>query len=148
MSMNVKFVDDGYDGFVLNPDTGQVLRTNKTLNSNPFYIRVDGPNYVAKVRASKPVPTKNILRENLEGPPKAEPVVEATPEAEDKVDEDSGELALVTIEAQVSGSEDKGRLKEVGATLGLSLSKAMNVDTMQERIATQIAEIRAASKGA
>ena len=142
MSMDDRFEDDGYRGFLLNPKTKQVLKANAATVLDSFYIRVDGPNDTAKVRTSKP------LADAL-NPPKLndKPVVEATPEAEDKVDEDSGELALITIEAEVRGCEDKGTLKDIGSALGLKLTKAMNTDPMQERIASQIAQIRAASTG-
>ncbi len=145
MTIKNRIEDDGYTGFLMNPDTGQVLRANKHLNQDPFYIRVKSAADAPKVNASKHIVHAEDLKEDRKL--NDQPVVEATPEAEDTVDEDSAELALVSIEAEVAGCEDKSTLKAVGNTLGLNLTKAMNTDTMQERIANQIEQIRAASTG-
>jgi len=145
MSLTNRLEDDGYKGFVMNPDTGQVLRTNEYLNSDPFYIRVKSAADAPKVNASKP----SISAENLADSPKLndQPVVEPTPEVETQVDEDSAELALVSLEAEAADCEDLSTLKAIGDTIGLKLTKAMKASTMQERIANQIEQIRAASTG-
>lgn len=146
MTIKDNKVDDGYTGFLLNPDTGQVLRANAHLNEDPFYIRVDSanPGKVARVSTSRPAPVKQHLR--LKDEPE-EPVIEPTPEIEVSVDEDSAELALISLQAEVEACNDKSALKGIGETLGLKLTKSMNASTMQERITTQIGEIRSASEG-
>ena len=159
MTIKNRVDDDGYTGLLLNPNTGQVLYANAALNQDPFYIRVDSvEGSAAKVKTSKPVivsqerhtgDEKHVGDEiEVEAPEEeAGPVIEPTPDLDVSVDQDSGEMALLTILAEANGTKDKSALKTIGASIGLKLTNNMNVSTMQSRIEKQVEEIRSASEG-
>lgn len=148
MSIKNRRTDDGYDGLIMNPDTGQIMQSSSELNQDPFYIRVDGPGAKPLVKASKAVSVeKHVGDIEAEEEEAKAPVVEPTPEVEYSVDDDAAELALTSLQAEAAGTKDKSALKTIGASLGLKLTNNMNVSTMQSRIGNQIDEIRAASEG-
>ena len=138
--------DDGYRGLGRNPKTGQILYAGVGTATDPFFERIESADDQPVVKAGR----GNVrLREKLvDNSTKPEPVIEPTPEVETITESESAEMALVSLQAEVSACNDKPTLKGIGKTLGLKLTNNMNVSTMRDRIENQIDSVRAASDGA
>jgi len=137
--------DDGYRGLIKNPDTGQILFATASTACDPFYERIAHADQKPAIKASKTVAPAATIEEP-EAP--AAPVIEATPEEEVSTDEADGDFALITLLAEAKGCKDKAALKQMGETVGVKLTMAMNPSTMRERIAAQINKIQAVNTGA
>ena len=123
--------DDGYDGWLYNPENGRTFKANRHLNKIKEYERVDGPDDKgAKVTVSKKPDHEEVAA-----------VVEEAP-ADDASEAQS---ALDDIMVEASATEDKTELKVLGAQIGLKLAATMNVSTMRERIKAQVDAIASAS---
>lgn len=129
--------DDGYRGFLKNPRTGRVFRANAVTAGRSDLIRVADPDPDAPleptVTTSKPIDMSAHV----------EPV-EQQDDSTVSVEPEEQADALDLILAEVEDCEDKDELKAFGEQVGISLTKAMKVDTMRERIAERIETLREA----
>lgn len=124
--------DDGYRGYVFNPDTGRTFRCTNALKAMRVdLLRVPPPGTEPTVTTSK------ASRPAVEAPPVADEVAQDASEAEQAIDE---------ILAASRETDDKAALKALGAQIGVKLNSTMNLETMRDRIETQVAAIKAATE--
>ena len=130
MSLKRRDVDDGYRGWLYNPESKRYFRANATTARRTDLERVSSPDAEPTTFASKP----------------EEPVV--TPEVEEEVSANNDEAseALSEIAANAKLSDDKAELKALGSQVGVKLTNSMNPETMRDRIVEQVATIKAATE--
>lgn len=124
--------DDGYRGWLYNPETGRKFRANSTTSRRTDLERISGPDAKPIFHTSKP-----------------EKAVQAMPEAEVKEaveanSSDAADAIADLLEQAQKADKDKTVLKTIGAQLGVKLTQNMNAETMLDRIETQVELIQAA----
>lgn len=124
--------DDGYRGLLRNPETGRVFKANATTARRSDLERISSADDEAIVETSRDV--------EVEAPAEAPKVDEAEAQASD------ANAALDDLLQQARDTDDKNKLKVLGAQVGVKLSQNMNVETMQDRIESQVAVIRSAGE--
>jgi hypothetical protein len=123
---------EGLPPYLYNPRNKRVMITTQEKfdrvdeYDKPYFIPCDspeGPNKTVKISKASD---------------DAKPVIGSTPEADAAKVEVKGTEDLIKI---VMASDDKDELVQIGADLGVRLTKNMNVSTMQGHIEKKLAEM-------
>jgi hypothetical protein len=125
--------DDGYRGLLRNPETGRIFKANAITAKRTDLERITSPDDAPTVKASR-----------KETAPAEVAVEESGPTVNEMIEE--AEVALDDLLEEARSSEEKVRLMAIGGQLGVKLTKNMTVDTMKDRIETQVVTIKAAQK--
>lgn len=137
-SQGYKDKDDGYRGWLKNPQNGRVFKANSVTARRTDFVRISSPFEEARVETSRRA--KDIPAQEVVQPRKVE--------AEDDIQQPGSEAeqAMDDLLEQARASKDKTELKVIGAQLGVKLTSTMNPETMRDRIEKQVEAIKAATR--
>lgn len=130
-----------YRGWLRNPRTGRTFKANHITARRPDLEMVDGPGDASPRIDTKHRSGRRVHSDREQPDPETAVDVEVQRVSDERVETGASDEAnerLDQVAAESKETEDKDRLKTLGAELGLSLTKAMNIETMREHIADRV----------